>query len=905
MESEPSETIKIFVGNLAPYASQYRLQKLFESFGDVAECVVLGKYAFVHMYDMKAAEESVKELHRTLFSDQRINVEIAKNDSKPKGIKKDEIPAHVLKNIFKIFVTNVAESASEAGLKALFEAYGEVYSCCMLKKMAIVHMIGKDVVGKAVKNLNDSVFEGQTLDVSTSRGKAFREQQKSNQEQFHTTDPTLKLFVRNLSELVTREDVMDLFSQFGRINECIVLGTYGFVHMHGSENCHKAISARNGKPYAGKNLVVQISNQTGKGGGNNHETHKLFVGNLKDMTDEQELRSCFEQYGEVVECTVIKSGKYGFVHMTDRAEANNAVQNLHRSLVCGSRIRVDFSDNASKTHRTNPGDTVKLFVGNLTMTATETKLQALFEPYGEVVECDILKMFGFVHMASKEEAEAAIQGLQRTDFEGAKINIQFAGQNNPKQTYNRSDSKNSRRDDSPPDNMDPSVLVWKIYIGNLGGYALEDDLRTMFEAFGEVKEVAIVGKAGFVHMVGEQSAQNACRAINNTEYAGNVIHVKISQQNKAIHAKLAEGKVKQRFQKTTKIFCGNLTGDDCTEENVRALFEDFGEVTECVLLTRYAFIHMVDRDAAHAAIEFLHGKHILGARLRVELHQKADKTQREFATKLFVGNLRGKKTPEAEERLRQMFGMAGDVVDCTLMGKFAFVHMGDHQAAIRAVERFHNSNFDGTNLIVEISETDKGREQKDYEGFNRGNNYGQNRGNKRGGGGDMRRDRQDSYEETYDDYGGYSNKRSRRDDDGFDSGNWKSNNYGGGGSKSMSFDSGNWKSSNYGAGGSGPMGTKTMGDPPSHGHQNHQSRQRSVTMTMTESMGAGHMQMPTGHMQMQNQMQMPASNMQRPQQQEQPASWDMPVLKINSNKPDPYDTLGAGYNPFDIWSNQS
>ena len=43
------------------------------------------------------------------------------------------------------------------------------------------------------------------------------------------------------------------------------------------------------------------------------------------------------------------------------------------------------------------------------------------------------------------------------------------------------------------------------------------------------------------------------------------------------------------------------------------------------------------------------------------------------STKLFVGNLRAKKTPENEEKLRQHFERVGDVVDCALMGKFAFV----------------------------------------------------------------------------------------------------------------------------------------------------------------------------------------------------------------------------------------
>ena len=56
-----------------------------------------------------------------------------------------------------------------------------------------------------------------------------------------------------------------------------------------------------------------------------------------------------------------------------------------------SALRVNFSLFLSLAD-----ETVKIFIGNLTATATETKLEALFAPYGEVVECDILKKYGFV-----------------------------------------------------------------------------------------------------------------------------------------------------------------------------------------------------------------------------------------------------------------------------------------------------------------------------------------------------------------------------------------------------------------------------------------------------------------------------------------------------------------------------
>jgi cold-inducible RNA-binding protein len=62
---------------------------------------------------------------------------------------------------------------------------------------------------------------------------------------------------------------------------------------------------------------------------------------------------------------------------------------------------------------------MRIYVGNLSYDVTEEELQKEFLAYGEVISASILndkfsgqpKGFGFVEMASKSEAEAAIAGL--------------------------------------------------------------------------------------------------------------------------------------------------------------------------------------------------------------------------------------------------------------------------------------------------------------------------------------------------------------------------------------------------------------------------------------------------------------------------------------------------------------
>lgn len=134
---------------------------------------------------------------------------------------------------------------------------------------------------------------------------------------------------------------------------------------------------------------------------------KIFIGNLSPDTTSDELRSLFSQYGKIAECTIVKN--FGFVHMDDKAEAEEAIRNLHHYELNGQPMNVELSRGKSK------GST-KLHVGNIACTNQE--LRAKFEEFGAVVECDIVKNYAFVHMERMEDAMEAINQLDNTAFKG-------------------------------------------------------------------------------------------------------------------------------------------------------------------------------------------------------------------------------------------------------------------------------------------------------------------------------------------------------------------------------------------------------------------------------------------------------------------------------------------------------
>jgi RNA recognition motif-containing protein len=77
---------------------------------------------------------------------------------------------------------------------------------------------------------------------------------------------------------------------------------------------------------------------------------------------------------------------------------------------------------------------MKIFVGNLSRRVTPDALQQLFETFGQVASIEIIKDkfsgeskgFGFVEMASKTEADAAMSGLNGRELDGKSLTVNEA-----------------------------------------------------------------------------------------------------------------------------------------------------------------------------------------------------------------------------------------------------------------------------------------------------------------------------------------------------------------------------------------------------------------------------------------------------------------------------------------------
>lgn len=137
---------------------------------------------------------------------------------------------------------------------------------------------------------------------------------------------------------------------------------------------------------------------------------------------------------------------------------------------------------------------VKIFVGNLSSSATKEDLRSLFSQYGKVSECDVLRNFGFVHMDSQKEAEEAVRKLHHYDLNGQPINVEMS-RGKPKGTT-------------------------KLHVGNISTECTNQELRDKFEEFGPVAECDIVKDYAFVHMERREDAMEAISVVDNSTFQG-------------------------------------------------------------------------------------------------------------------------------------------------------------------------------------------------------------------------------------------------------------------------------------------------------------------------------------------------------------------------------------------------
>lgn len=154
------------------------------------------------------------------------------------------------------------------------------------------------------------------------------------------SDQLCKLFVGGLNVDTDDDGLRKHFEQFGTLTDCVVVVNkqvqrsrcFGFVTYSTPEEADSAMAAR---PHTVDGNPVEVKRAVAREDAGKPEAlakvKKIFVGGLKDDTEENHLTEHFSQFGEIEKAEVIsdkETGKkrgFGFVYFVDQDSADKSV----------------------------------------------------------------------------------------------------------------------------------------------------------------------------------------------------------------------------------------------------------------------------------------------------------------------------------------------------------------------------------------------------------------------------------------------------------------------------------------------------------------------------------------------------------------------------------------------------
>jgi len=177
----------------------------------------------------------------------------------------------------------------------------------------------------AIDKLNGMALNDKVVYV----GPFLRKQERENAVDNESKEKFSNVFVKNLSESTTEEDLSKVFGEFGQITSTIVMREddgkskcFGFVNFMNPDDAARAIQELNGKKvedkewYVGKAQKKSERERELKGRfeqgmkelADKYHGVNLYLKNLDDSIGDDKLREIFSVYGTITSCKVLSSG---------------------------------------------------------------------------------------------------------------------------------------------------------------------------------------------------------------------------------------------------------------------------------------------------------------------------------------------------------------------------------------------------------------------------------------------------------------------------------------------------------------------------------------------------------------------------------------------------------------------
>lgn len=220
---------------------------------------------------------------------------------------------------------NLDKSIDHKALHDTFSAFGNIISCKVAvdssgqsKGYGFVQYETEESAQKAMAQLNGMLLNDKQVYV----GPFLRRQERDS-----TANVTkfTNVYVKNLAESTTDDDLKNTFGEFGNITSAVVMKDgdgkskgFGFVNFDNADDAAKAVEALNGKTFNDKEWFVGRAQkkseretelkvryeQSLREAADKFQSSNLYVKNLDDSISDEKLKELFTPYGTVTSCKV-------------------------------------------------------------------------------------------------------------------------------------------------------------------------------------------------------------------------------------------------------------------------------------------------------------------------------------------------------------------------------------------------------------------------------------------------------------------------------------------------------------------------------------------------------------------------------------------------------------------------
>ncbi|KAF5444899.1 hypothetical protein F2P56_033991 [Juglans regia] len=353
----------LYVGDLDFNVTDSQLYDLFNQVGQVVSVRVcrdmstrrsLG-YGYVNYSNPQDAARALNVLNFTPVNNKPIRVMYSQRD-----------PSVRKSGTANIFIKNLDKAIDPKALKDTFSSFGNILSCKIAtdangqsKGYGFVQFDNEESAQNAIDKLNGMLLNDKQVFVGHFLHRQERES-SLNKTKFNN------VYVKNLSEATTDEDLKKSFGEYGPITSAVVMRDadgkskcFGFVNYENADDAAKAVEALNGKVVDDKEWYVGKAQkkserelelrgrfeQSMKEAVDKYQGMNLYIKNLDDSINDEKLKEMFSEFGTITSCKVMRdpsgiSRGSGFVAFSTSEEASRALDAMNGKMVVSKPLYV-------------------------------------------------------------------------------------------------------------------------------------------------------------------------------------------------------------------------------------------------------------------------------------------------------------------------------------------------------------------------------------------------------------------------------------------------------------------------------------------------------------------------------------------------------------------------------------